>query len=378
MCIQNNLVLYSYNKIKEMIFTYKIAPGEVLSDYNLSGKLNISRTPIRQALLMLLSDGIVEKNNSSFNVVKLDRYFLDSLYEARLCLEPYIIKHNENIDLEKAEELIKSIAIASANDSAVAMAEAISGTTANFVSRMNSRAKELGCKNTNFKNVHGLDEEGHYSTAYDMSLIARELLKHEQILKYTSTYEAYLNKPNGTSTWMVNTNKLIKYYTGLDGLKTGFTKTAGYCLTSTAKRNDMRLISVVMKEPSSQVRNSETISLLNYGFSNYKIKTILKKDQKLGTIEVQNGKKELADITILEDATNLESINDNKEYSFNIVTDKVKAPLKKGDKVGTLELTEQGTVIKRLNITVKENIPKANIWDLYKRNFKSIIIGSIH
>ena len=278
----------------------------------------------------------------------------------------------------KAEELIKSIAIASANDSAVAMAEAISGTTANFVSRMNSRAKELGCKNTNFKNVHGLDEEGHYSTAYDMSLIARELLKHEQILKYTSTYEAYLNKPNVTSTWMVNTNKLIKYYTGLDGLKTGFTKTAGYCLTSTAKRNDMRLISVVMKEPSSQVRNSETISLLNYGFSNYKIKTILKKDQKLGTIEVQNGKKELADITILEDATNLELINDNKEYSFNIVTDKVKAPLKKGDKVGTLELTEQGTVIKRLNITVKENIPKANIWDLYKRNFKSIIIGSIH
>lgn len=278
----------------------------------------------------------------------------------------------------KAEELIKSIAIASANDSAVAMAEAISGTTANFVSRMNSRAKELGCKNTNFKNVHGLDEEGHYSTAYDMSLIARELLKHEQILKYTSTYEAYLNKPNGTSTWMVNTNKLIKYYTGLDGLKTGFTKTAGYCLTSTAKRNDMRLISVVMKEPSSQVRNSETISLLNYGFSNYKIKTILKKDQKLGTIEVQNGKKELADITILEDATNLESINDNKEYSFNIVTDKVKAPLKKGDKVGTLELTEQGTIIKRLNITVKENIPKANIWDLYKRNFKAIIIGSIH
>lgn len=278
----------------------------------------------------------------------------------------------------KAEELIKSIAIASANDSAVAMAEAISGTTANFVSRMNSRAKELGCKNTNFKNVHGLDEEGHYSTAYDMSLIARELLKHEQILKYTSTYEAYLNKPNGTSTWMVNTNKLIKYYTGLDGLKTGFTKTAGYCLTSTAKRNDMRLISVVMKEPSSQVRNSETISLLNYGFSNYKIKTILKKDQKLGTIEVQNSKKELADITILEDATNLELINDNKEYSFNIVTDKVKAPLKKGDKVGTLELTEQGTVIKRLNITVKENIPKANIWDLYKRNFKSIIIGSIH
>lgn len=278
----------------------------------------------------------------------------------------------------KAEELIKSIAIASANDSAVAMAEAISGTTANFVSRMNSRAKELGCKNTNFKNVHGLDEEGHYSTTYDMSLIARELLKHEQILKYTSTYEAYLNKPNGTSTWMVNTNKLIKYYTGLDGLKTGFTKAAGYCLTSTAKRNDMRLISVVMKEPSSQVRNSETISLLNYGFSNYKIKTILKKDQKLGTIEVQNGKKELADITILEDATNLELINDNKEYSFNIVTDKVKAPLKKGDKVGTLELTEQGTVIKRLNITVKENIPKANIWDLYKRNFKSIIIGSIH
>lgn len=278
----------------------------------------------------------------------------------------------------KAEDLIKSVAIASANDSAVALAEAISGTTSAFVSRMNEKAKELGCTNTHFKNVHGLDDKEHYSTAKDMALIAKELLKYEDILKYTSTYESYLNKPNGTSIWMVNTNKLIKYYTGLDGLKTGYTKTAGYCLTSTAKRNEMRLITVIMNEPTSQIRNSETINLLNYGFSNYKLKTILTTNQKLGTINIQNGKKEYVDIVLQENATNLEKINDQKEYSFNIKTNKIKAPIKKGNKVGTLELTENGKIIKKINITVKEDIPKANIWDLYKRNFKLLISGSIH
>ena len=137
---------------------------------------------------------------------------------------------------------------------------------------MNDRCKELGCSNTNFMNVHGLDENNHYSSAKDMAIIARELIKHEKILAYTTIYEEYLKKPDGSSTWMVNTNKLIRYYNGLDGLKTGFTDNAGYCLTATAKRNNMRLISVVMKEPTPQTRNSETINLLNYGFSNYKVK----------------------------------------------------------------------------------------------------------
>lgn len=275
----------------------------------------------------------------------------------------------------KAKELIKSIAIASANDSSVAMAEAISGTVDAFVIKMNEKCKEIGCKNTSFANVHGLDDPNHYSCASDMALIASHLLKHEEILEYSSIYEEYLNKPDGTSTWMVNTNKLIRYYNGLDGLKTGYTSNAGYCLTATAKRNDMRLISVLMKEPTSQIRNSETIDLLNYGFANYKIKTIVNKDKDLGSIEVLNGKKETVNIRLINDATNLEQIDDNKKYTYNIKVDKVKAPVKVGDVIGYLEIIEKGVVINNVDITVSENIDKANLWDLYKRNFKKILIG---
>lgn len=276
----------------------------------------------------------------------------------------------------KAEELIKSIAVASANDSAVAMAEAISGTTDAFVSKMNEKAKTLGCLNTNFANVHGLDDPNHYTTAYDMALIAKELLKHENILKYSSIYEAYLQKPDGTSTWMVNTNKLIKYYNGLDGLKTGYTSNAGYCLTATAKRGDMRLISVLMKEPTSQIRNSETIDLLNYGFANYKIKTILSADKDLGYAEVLNGKKEQVNLKLMADATNLEGVNEENNYTYNIKVEPIKAPVKVGDKIGYLEVIVNGSLIKKIDITVAEDVKKANLWDLFKRNINMFLIGS--
>ncbi|MDD4407254.1 MAG: D-alanyl-D-alanine carboxypeptidase [Bacilli bacterium] len=275
----------------------------------------------------------------------------------------------------KVEELIKSIAIASANDASVAMAEHIAGTSDQFIKRMNQRCKELGCTSTNFMNVHGLDENNHYSSAKDMAIIARELLKHEKILNYTSIYEEYLNKPDGTSTWMVNTNKLIKYYSGLDGLKTGFTNEAGYCLTATAIRNNMRLISVVMKSPTTKDRSNDTVELLNYGFSNFKLKIILDINHDLGKIEVLNGKKENVSIRLLENATNLENMNEEKKYTYNIITGKIKAPVKTGDVVGHLEIIENNKVINRVNITVKENINKANIWDLYIRNLNNILIG---
>lgn len=174
----------------------------------------------------------------------------------------------------------------------------------------------------------------------------------------------------------MNTIKLIKYYNGLDGLKTGFTKNAGYCLTATAKRNNMRLISVVMNEPTTEKRSSDTIKLLNYGFANYKIKVVMPKDQDLGSIEIKNGKKETVGIKLTEDATNLESISDNKKYGFNINVDKIKAPIKVGDIIGKLEITIDGSVKKEIPITVKEDVKKANIWDLYKRNLNKILIGA--
>lgn len=340
--------------------------GEILSEKNSDEKLApASMTKIMTMLLIMES---LEKNEYSLE----DKVNI-STNAASMGGSQVFLEAGSEL---KVKELLKAIAIASANDAAVAMAEYTAGSTESFVNLMNEKAASLGCTNTTFKNVHGLDTEGHLTTAKDMSIMARELLKREEILTFSSIYEEFLNKPDGSSTWMVNTNKLIKYYNGLDGLKTGFTKNAGYCLTATAKRNNMRLISVVMNEPTTEKRSSDTIKLLNYGFANYKIKVVMPKDQDLGSIEIKNGKKETVGIKLTEDATNLESISDNKKYGFNINVDKIKAPIKVGDIIGKLEITIDGSVKKEIPVTVKEDVKKANIWDLYKRNLNKILIGA--
>ena len=172
------------------------------------------------------------------------------------------------------EELVKGICIASGNDAAVAMAEKIGGTEEEFVKLMNKKAKELQLKNTNFTNACGLDSDNHYSSAHDMAIIGKELVKYDKILEYTGTYEDYLRKNTDKSFWLVNTNKLVRYYKGVDGLKTGYTEKAGFCITTTAKKDNMRLITVVMGEPSTKIRNAETTSMLDYGFNTYKIDTV--------------------------------------------------------------------------------------------------------
>lgn len=267
--------------------------------------------------------------------------------------------------------------MATLRDSAVALAEYVGGSLDKFVKMMNDKVKELGLSNTNFENVHGLDSENHYSCPYDMAVIAKELLRHEKILEYSSIYEDYLKKNDGSSIWMVNTNKLIRYYQGLDGLKTGFTKTAGYCLTATAKRNDMRLISVVMGSETSETRSKETIELLDYGFNNYKLKTIFKNDINLGSIKIEYGKKDYVDLKLMEDVTDLVSIESDAKYDHKININTITAPVNVGDKVGVLNLYKDGKKIKSYDITVKESVKKANVWDLYKKNFKYLITGNV-
>ncbi|MCR5787534.1 MAG: D-alanyl-D-alanine carboxypeptidase, partial [Bacilli bacterium] len=181
----------------------------------------------------------------------------------------------------KVEELLKGVAISSANDAVVALAEKVSGSKEKFVEEMNKKALKLKLKNTNFVNPHGLDDENHYSTAYDMSIMARELLNHKDILKYTSRYEDYFKKKDNSSIWLVNTNKLVKLYPGMDGLKTGYTENAGYCLTATAMKNNIRLISVVMGEDSIEKRTEDTLKLLNYGFNTIKKDILISKDKKI-------------------------------------------------------------------------------------------------
>lgn len=281
-------------------------------------------------------------------------------------------------DTYKVKELLKSIAIASANDAVVAMAEKVSGTVEKFVTLMNEKCSELGCTNTNFVNPHGLDAENHYSSAKDMSLMASYLLKnYPEILEYTSIYEDYLQRPDGSSTWLVNTNKLVRFYKDVDGLKTGFTSTAGYCLTATASKSDMRLVSVVMGVDTSDNRTSDTVKLLNYGFNSYKLSVIYEKDKVIDEVRVEKGKTESVKIVLMDNATELLNINDKgKKYTINVKLEKVEAPIKKGKQIGTAKILDnEGKIITKVGITVKENIKRANLWDYFKRNLNVNLSG---
>lgn len=275
-------------------------------------------------------------------------------------------------DKYKVIDLLKGVAMASANDAVVALAEKTYGSKEHFIEAMNKKAESLGLKNTHFVNVHGLDEEGHYSSAYDMSVMARELLKHEKILDFTRVYEEYLTKPDGSQIWLVNTNKLVRFYDGVDGLKTGFTQNAGYCLTATGKKNNLRLISVVMGEESIEKRSSDTVKLLNYGFNTFKVNLIKNKSEILGKVNVQKGKKENVDVVLVNDLIELLNASDKpSNYKFKILVDKINAPVKKGDVIGKVKvLNDNGVLISQVDITVNENVLKANLWDLFKRNLK--------
>ena len=274
-------------------------------------------------------------------------------------------------------DLLKSVAIASGNDAVVALAEKVGGSVSGFVDMINKRLKELGATNTNFVNPHGLDAEGHYSTARDMSIIARELLRHEKILEYTSIYEEYLEKNDGSRIWLVSTNRLVRFYDGVDGLKTGFTKTAGYCLTATAKKNNFRLISVVMGEDTTENRSSDTVKMLNYGFNTFKINIIKKKGESLGKVRVEKGKQDFANIVLLNDATEiLKNTDPVSEYKFNLKVDKIKAPLKIGDIVGSAEIIDNdGNIVDEVDVTIDKEIKKANILDYMLKNLRTIGAG---
>lgn len=278
----------------------------------------------------------------------------------------------------KVSDLFKGIAVASGNDAVVALAETIAGTVDEFVNMMNNKAKELGLKDTNFKNPHGLDEANHYSSAYDMSIMAKELIKHEKVLEFTSIYEDYLRKGTDREFWLVNTNKLVRFYNGADGLKTGYTGTAGYCLTATAKKNNVRLIAVAMNEPTSSTRNAEISSMLDYGFAKIKTvevantKTIIKK------IEIDKSKNKYVEIVPTDNITIVKQKTEQVgEITYDFKLNKIKAPIKKGEVIGKLIINEDGKKISEAELTVKENVEKANFLELYFRNITDMINGKI-
>ena len=341
--------------------------GKVL--YELNADEALAPASMTKIMTLLLTMEAIEKGQIGLEDKVTVSENASSMGGSQVFLEP-----NSQYTLD---EIIKAVCIASGNDAAVVLAESIGGSIENFVSMMNKRAKELGLTSTNFVNVYGLDTEGHLSSARDMATMARELIKHELILQYSSIYEDYLQKKDGSSLWMVNTNKLVRFYQGVDGLKTGYTGNAGYCLTATGKWKNMRLISVVMGEENQDNRTKDTTSMLNYGKSTYKINTILENNKSLGTIDIELGEELKADVIIENDVTDLVKINEEeKKYSYEMELDKVKAPVKRGDKVGTLKVKIGEEVTNTLDVTVSKDIKKCSFFTTVKRIFKIFILGS--
>lgn len=281
-------------------------------------------------------------------------------------------------EMMSVRDLMKGITMASANDATVVLAERIAGSEEAFVKMMNEKAKELGLKNTNFVNPTGLDEENHYSSAYDMALIAIELLKHDEILEFSSVYEDYLRTDTPNKFWLVNTNKLVRFYDGADGLKTGFTDNAGYTMAVTAKRNDMRLIAIVLGEEVSKVRNQETTNLLDYGFNLYKVQLIRKQGDVIKTIDLNKATKSKVDVILDRDITVLGKKSDTeKSYTEKVNINEVKLPLKENQIVGNIEIYDQGKQIGSYPLIVKEDVKKKNIFKLFLDNLKDIVVGNL-
>ena len=341
--------------------------GKILFDKNKDEKLApASMTKIMT--LLLLMEKIDSGEVSEDSLVNISKNASD-MGGSQMFLES-----NSSV---KVSELIKGLTIASANDAAVAISEYLGGSLDNFVEMMNNKAKELNLENTSFKNPHGLDQDGHYSSAKDMAIMARELISHEKILKYTSTYEDYFNKSDGTKTWLVNTNKLVRFYQGVDGLKTGYTNNAKYCLTATAKKNNIRFITVLMGEESSDLRSKETTELLNYAFNSYKLNNILSKDSIIREEYVEKGSVDKVGLVPINDVNEVVLVNSKVDnYNFNIKVNNVVAPVKKGDIVGTVEILDKdGLIVREVNLTVDKDINKISYLNLLIKNFKLLLSG---
>lgn len=262
------------------------------------------------------------------------------------------------------DELMKSVCVASGNDATVALAEHIYGSEENFVRLMNEKAKELGMKDTNFINTTGLDADNHFTSAYDIALMSRELVnKHPSVHKYMSIW---MDTVRNGEFGLANTNKLVRFYRGCDGIKTGSTSKAMFCVSETAVRNGLRLIAVIMAAPSSKVRFAEASKLLDHGFANYSSVLVGKKGDVYGTVKVAKGLKSEMDCIVPQDRKLLvkkgEERNTERIVSLNGI---IRAPVKKGQKVGEIILKTKDKTIGKIDLVASQSIDKVNFFNIY-------------
>ncbi len=269
------------------------------------------------------------------------------------------------------DEMVKATIVASANDAAVALAEHICGTEDEFVTQMNLKAKQLGMKETVFKNCNGLDEDGHVTSAYDVALMSKELIKHKKILEYSCIWMDHLR---GGKTQLVNTNKLLKTYQGITGLKTGTTSQAGSCISATAERNGMGLIAVVLGSKTGKERFSDASKLLDYGFANYTMYTPEKPQEAITDIPVKNGMKPLVKTNLNINSNVLIAKGDKEKITYDISLPKeLTAPVQKGDKIGKIIYKNSGNQIIEYPITAADSVKEITFGDIFDIIFKNLI-----
>lgn len=279
-------------------------------------------------------------------------------------------------EVMKVEDMIKSICIASANDAMVAMAEKLGGSVENFVKNMNAKGEEIGLENTHFVNTTGLHDPEHYSCAKDMARIAQVLIQTggETLLAITSTYDTYIRQDSEKPFWLVNTNKLIKQMEGVDGLKTGFTQEAMSCITVTAKRDNLRLISVVMKEPSSQVRNAETKQLLDYGFAMFDQKVLYDKGSIIEAINIDLAKPESANLVTLNEVPIVFKNGEEPQITDQrVVITKSDLPYSIDEKIGELQITLDNQTTLTVDLGVDAEMEKVSYFDLFLILWKQVL-----
>jgi serine-type D-Ala-D-Ala carboxypeptidase (penicillin-binding protein 5/6) len=335
--------------------------GTVLYEKNIHEKL--PPASMTKVMTMLLIMEAIDEGKLKMNEKIRTSEYAASMGGSQIFLEP-----GEEMT---TEQMLQGIAIASGNDASVAMAERIAGSEEAFVEMMNKKAKELGLKNTKFQNATGLPAKDHYSTAYDMAMMAKELLKYEKITKFTGTYEGYLRENTDNKFWLVNTNKLVRFYPGVDGLKTGFTNEAKYCLTATAEKNGMRVIAVVFGSPTSKERNAQVTKLLDYAFSQYETHPMYKRKHVMGQAKVSKGSVKTVEAVTSEPISLLTKKGENiKSIKKEIVIhENIKAPVKIGDEIGSIKLSKDGKVLVESPLVANKNVEKATWWQLFKRSF---------
>ncbi|EHB64347.1 MULTISPECIES: D-alanyl-D-alanine carboxypeptidase family protein [Paenibacillus] len=333
--------------------------GTIIYEKNSHDKL--PPASITKIMTMLLTMEAIDEGR-----LKLTDKVRTSEYAASMGGSQIFLEPGEEMTVE---EMLKGIAMASGNDASVAMAEKIAGTEEAFVKLMNEKAAELGMKDTHFVNCNGLPADNHYTSAHDIALMSRELLKYEGITKYTGAYQDYLRKDTPKPFWLVNTNKLVRFYTGADGLKTGYTSEAKFCLSATAKRDGLRTIAVVMGAPDTKTRNNEVSRLFDYAFSQYAMHSIYKPGEVLGVLKVQKGS--VPEITIQADKEynvlvkkNAKTEDIRHELQW---TEGLKAPVAAGQVIGKLSVYQGDALVKEFELTSPVEVKKAGFWKLFKR-----------